>query len=116
LAKNNACFIGEISIHAMMKHSYSRCSLGKRCVMKTTNNKVFQKYTLLAGISTKGLIGWRLYEKGGTTAERMGDFFDDYISGKYENYLVIMDNAGSHRSKLVGTTCSFNSPSQRKGK
>ena len=93
--------LDEISIHAMMKPSYSRCSLGKRCVMKTTNNKVFQKYTLLAGISTKGVIGWKIYENGGVTAERMCAFLDDYISGKYVNHLVIMDNAGSHRSKLV---------------
>ena len=42
--------IDEISIHAMMKPSYSRCELGKRCVMKTSNNAVFIKYTIIAAI------------------------------------------------------------------
>ena len=67
---NKIICLDEISIHAMMKPSYSRCALGKRCVMKTKNNKVFTKYTILAGISSNGVIGWKIYEKGGMTGER----------------------------------------------
>ena len=81
--------------------SYSRCKLGKRCVMKTKNNKVFTKYTILAGISSNGLIGLRIYEKGGMSGERIVEFIENFINGKYKNYLIIMDNAGAHKNKLV---------------
>lgn len=29
-----------------MTAPYSRCELGRRCVKKTTDNKVFKKYTI----------------------------------------------------------------------
>jgi len=100
-AINKIICLDEISVHAMMKPSYSRCELGKRCVMKTKNNKVFTKYTILAAISSKGLIGWKIYEKGGMTGERMVEFIENFINGKYTNHLIIMDNAGAHKNKLV---------------
>ena len=62
----------------MMKPSYSRCELGKRCIMKTTNNTVFIKYTIIAAISSKGVIGWKMYEKGGMTGERMVKFINEF--------------------------------------
>ena len=62
-----------------MKPSYSRCDLGKRCVMKTSNNKVFTKYSLVVAINSKGIIGWILYEKGGMTGLRMVEFLEKFI-------------------------------------
>ena len=100
---NKIICLDEISIHAMMKPSYSRCALGKRCVMKTKNNKVFTKYTILAGISSKGVIGWKIYEKGGMTGERMVEFIENFINGKFTNHLIIIDNAGAHKNKSVQT-------------
>lgn len=47
-----------------MTAPYSRCELGRRCVKKTTDNKVFKKYTLVSAISSKGVVGWNLYENG----------------------------------------------------
>lgn len=93
--------LDEISIHAMMKPSYSRCELGKRCIMKTTNNTVFIKYTIIAAISSKGVIGWKMYEKGDMTGERMVKFINEFIKNKFKNNLIIMDNAGSHRNIIV---------------
>jgi hypothetical protein len=93
--------LDEISIHAMMKPSYSRCELGKRCVMKTSNNTVFVKYTIIATISSKGVIGWKMYEKGGMTGVRMVEFINEFIRNKFKNNLIIMDNAGSHRNIIV---------------
>ena len=90
--------IDETSIHAEMTASYSRCDLGKRCVKKTTDNKVFRKYTLVSAISNKKVVGWTLYEKGGMTAERMVEFIDMNIKGKYKKHLIIMDNGGAHKS------------------
>ena len=93
--------IDETSIHSEMTASYSRCDLGKRCVKKTTDNKVFRKYTLVSAISNKKVIGWTLYEKGGITAERMVEFIDKNIKGKYKKHLIIMDNGGAHKSQKI---------------
>ena len=93
--------LDEISIHAIMKPNYSRCELGKRCVIKTTDNAVFIKYTVVVAISSKGVIGWKIYKKGGMTGDRMVEFINEFIKNKYKNYLIIMDNAGSHRNNSV---------------
>ena len=93
--------IDETSIHADMTASYSRCELGRRCVKKTKDNKVFKKYTLVSAISSKGIVGWILYESGGMTSNRMVEFINKFIKDKFKNYLVIMDNGGAHKSNLV---------------
>ena len=93
--------IDETSINAKMPSNYSRCNLGQRCVLKTTNNKVFIKYTLVCAMTTKGIVGYELYEEGGMTSERMIEFVNKFIKGKFKNNLIIMDNGGSHKSKVV---------------
>lgn len=92
--------IDETSIHADMTASYSRCELGRRYVKKTKDNKVFKKYTLVSAISSKGIVGWILYESGGMTSNRMVEFINKFIKDKFKNYLVIMDNGGAHKSNL----------------
>ena len=62
---NKIVCIDETSVSASMLINYSRCELGKRCVMKTKDNRVFKKYTLVVAMNSKGIIGWILYEKGG---------------------------------------------------
>ena len=84
-----------------MVNSYSRCELGRRCVHKTKDNKVFVKFTLLCAISYDGIIGWTLFETGGVNSDRMIEFFKKFIIGKIKNNLIIMDNGGCHKSKLV---------------
>ena len=34
---------------------------------KTHSQEVFKKYTGIFAISTKGVLGWKLYDKGGIT-------------------------------------------------
>lgn len=53
-----------------MLKEYSRCDLGKRCIVKSEDNKFFSKYTLLVAISNKNFIGWKLYKKGAVNKER----------------------------------------------
>ena len=53
---------------------YLRCGIDKGCVIKTNNNLVFKKFTLLSAISNKKYLGWILYEKGGSTKERFVEF------------------------------------------
>ena len=39
--------------------------LGKRWVVKTESQEVFKKYTGIFAISSKGVIGYEVYKKGG---------------------------------------------------
>ena len=75
--------------------------LGKRCVVKTESQEVFKKYTGIFAISLKGVIGYEVYKKGGIDSNRMVDFINKFINGKYKNKLIILDNASSHRNQLV---------------
>jgi len=104
----NIICIDETPISGFMKPYYSRCNLGKRCVMKTSNNKVFTKYSLVMAINTKGIVGWILYKKGGMTGIRMVEFLNKFIIGKFQKNLIIMDNAGSHKNSIV-KECIMNS-------
>tara|TARA_B100000767_G_C19774679_1_gene541885 strand:- start:906 stop:1787 length:882 start_codon:yes stop_codon:yes gene_type:complete len=97
----NIISIDETSIYAEMTSNYSRCELGKRCIKKTKNNKVFIKYTLVCAINSKGVVGWTLYKDGGMTSQRMIEFINKFISQKFKNNLIIMDNGGSHKSKKI---------------
>lgn len=62
---------------------------------------VFKKYTGIFAISTKGVLGWELYEKSGINADRLYEFLETHITSKYKNKLIILDNASSHRNQLV---------------
>jgi negative regulator of replication initiation len=73
--------------------------LGKRCTIKTQSQEVFKKYTAIFAISTKGVIGWKLYDKGGIN--RLKEFLEENITNKYKNKLVILDNASSHRNATI---------------
>lgn len=93
--------LDETSISLGLIPDYSRCKLGKRCVVKSDDNRVFKKYTLLAAISSKGLVGYTLYEQGGMTSERFCEFIRTHINGKYKTHLVVVDNAGAHKKQEV---------------
>ena len=75
--------------------------LGKRCVVKTESQEVFKKYTGIFAICSKGVIGYEIYKKGGIDSNRMVNFINKFINGKYKNKLIILDNASSHRNQLV---------------
>jgi hypothetical protein len=93
--------LDETSIQSLMMSEYSRCLLGKRCIVKTDNSFVFRKFSLLVAICNKKCIGYKLYEKGGMTKERIFEFFNEFIFEKYKDYLIILDNAGSHKNSYV---------------
>ena len=84
-----------------MKPSYSRCYIGKRCIIKTDNNFVFRSFTLLVAINNSKCVGKIFYEKGGTTKERMVEFLETQIFPKYKDHLIILDNAKSHNNDMV---------------
>ena len=93
--------LDETSIGSHLKPSYSRCYIGKRCVIKSNNNFVFRSFTLLVAINNKKCVGKIFYEKGGTTKERMVEFLETQIFSKYKDHLIILDNAKSHNNDMV---------------
>jgi transposase len=93
--------LDETSIGSHLKPSYSRCYIGKRCVIKSNNNFVFRSFTLLVAINNHKCVGKIFYEKGGTTKERMIEFLETQIFPKYKDHLIILDNAKSHNNDMV---------------
>jgi len=98
---NKIITLDETSVGAGLYNNYSRCFLGKRCFYKTNDNFVFKKFTLLVAISNSKCVGYELYVKGGMTQERLLEFFQKHIFGKYKDHLIIMDNAKSHHNNLI---------------
>ena len=93
--------LDETSVGSHLKPTYSRCYLGKRCVIKTNDNFVFRSFTLLVAINNSKCVGKIFYEKGGTTKERMVEFLETHIFPKYKDHLIILDNAKSHNNDTV---------------
>ncbi len=93
--------LDETSIQPSMIMEFSKCELGKRCVIKTDDNYFFRKFTLLCAISNSKCVGSTLYKEGGMTKERFVEFLEANIFNKYKNHLIILDNAGSHNNEYV---------------
>lgn len=95
---NDIICIDETSISSLQKRKYCYNTLGKRCVIKTSSQEVFKKYTGVFAISTNGVIGYDLYKYGGIDSDRLFNFLEKYITTKFKNKLIILDNACSHRN------------------
>jgi transposase len=93
--------IDETSLNSYNTRQYCYSNEGKRCILKTHNQEVFKKYTGIFAITTKGCIGYKIYEKGGIDSIRLIDFLEKNIVNKYKNKLIILDNASCHRNKKV---------------
>ena len=93
--------IDETSIKSLQKRNHCYNEIGKRCVIKTQSQEVFKKYTGIFAISTNGVLGWDLYEKSGINTDRLYEFLETHITSKYNNKLIILDNASSHRSDKI---------------
>ena len=93
--------IDETSIKSLQKRHHCYSERGKRCVIKTQSQEVFKKYTGIFAISVNGVEGWDLYEKSGINTDRLIEFLEKHITGKYKNKLIILDNASSHRNQRI---------------
>ena len=98
---NKIICLDETSVGSALKPTYSRCNLGRRCIIKTTNQFVFRKFTLLVAISNSKCVGKELYEKSGITKERLLEFLEKHIFSKYKDHLIILDNVGSHNNEMI---------------
>lgn len=101
---NDMICIDETSINALQVRHHCYSEKGKRCVIKTNSQEVFKKYTAIFAISIVGVIGYTLYEKGGIDSNRLVEFLETFITNKYKNKLIILDNASSHRNDDVKRT------------
>ena len=88
-----------LNAYEVRKHCYDK--LGKRCVIKTKSQEVFKKYTGIFAITNRKCIGYIIYEKGGIDSNRLIDFLNEFITTKYKDKLIILDNASSHRNQRV---------------
>lgn len=93
--------IDETSLNAFMVRKYCREKIGKRCIVKTTSQEVFKKYTGVFAISSEGCVGYEVYRQGGIDSQRLIEFLQKHIITKYEGKLIILDNASSHRNPEV---------------
>ena len=97
---DNIISMDETSVHVGMSRNYGRGRVGKRVYEYTKDNVVFQKKTLLVAINTKGVVSWKLYDKGGMTSYRMIEFLQDMLKNQ-KDAIVLMDNAPAHSAKRV---------------
>jgi len=58
---------------------------------------------MLCAISADKVVGWKLYpeRKGGVKTDDILEFYDEFIKDEYKNYLIIMDNAVIHKSRVI---------------
>jgi hypothetical protein len=47
------------------------------------------------------VLGWDLYLKGGIDSNKLVEFLEKFITTKYKNKLIILDNASSHRNAKI---------------
>ena len=99
--KKTIC-LDETSIYLNMTLSYRRSKSGTRVIKKTTKYP-YKRYNLLCAISSNKVVGWNLYpeRKGGVKTIDIIEFYNNCIKNKYENHLIIMDNAVIHKSKII---------------
>jgi transposase len=94
--------IDETSLSPFMFRPYGRCAIGNRCVQKTSNNKVFTKHTFIAGITNSKILGWELYDQGGSNTTRFSAFLTNLINTYHlRDYLFLMDNASAHKNTTI---------------
>ena len=55
--------------------------MAQKIIVKTDDNYVFKKFTLLVAISNSKCVGKELYEKGGMTKERLLEFLEKNVFG-----------------------------------
>jgi len=90
--------IDESSVSTSLSFNYCRNFLGKRCIIKTDNNFVFQKFSLLVAIDNTKCISYKLYDKGSVNGERFNEFLKD-VCKNVKNKLIILDNGKIHKTE-----------------
>jgi transposase len=93
---DNIISIDETSLSTSLGFNYCRNDLGKRCIIKTDDNAVFTKYSLVVAITNNKCIGYTLYQKGAVNSDRFNEFIQD-ICSNVKDKLIILDNGQIHK-------------------
>lgn len=80
-----------------MKRNHCYETIGKRCVVKTHDNKLFRKYTGIFAINSKGVVHHEIYEKEEALVKDFMIF--SIIFNHNKDKLIIMDNVPVHKNK-----------------
>lgn len=99
--------IDETSINSLEKRGHCYSEVGKRCIIKSHSQDVFKKYTGIFAISSKGVLGWKLYDKGGIDTDRLLEFLEEILSRR-KGKLLILDNVSCHRNEKVKEYINLN--------
>jgi len=99
--------IDETSLSSFLIRNYGYSKKGKRCVIQTNNQNVFKKYTGIFAMTTEGILSYTIYSKGGMDSNRLIEFLNKFLS-EQKNKLIILDNASSHKNKLVQNAITKN--------
>jgi len=83
-----------------LSFNYCRNELGQRCIIKTDDNAVFTKYSLVVAITNKKCIDYKLYQKGAVNSERFDEFIKE-ICKNAKNKLIILDNGQIHKKETT---------------
>ena len=95
---DNIISIDETSLSTSLGFNYCRNELGKRCIVKTDDNAVFTKYSLVVAITNNKCIGYTLYKKGAVNSDRFNEFIKD-ICDSVKNKIIILDNGQIHKKE-----------------
>ena len=90
--------IDETSVSTSLGFNYCRNELGERCIIKTDNNAIFTKYSLVVAITNEKCLGYLLYQKGAVNSERFDEFIK-VICENVKNKLIILDNGQIHKKE-----------------
>jgi transposase len=98
----NIISIDETGFYLNMSKNFGRCSKGKRCY-RSMYKYPYVKFNFICAIKYGKVIGYELYPKtnSGIDAIKFNDFYNRYIKNKYEDHLIILDNARFHKSQEV---------------
>ena len=58
-------------------------------------------------MTTEGILSYTIYSKGGMDSNRLIEFLNKFLS-EQKNKLIILDNASSHKNRLVQNTITKN--------
>jgi transposase len=94
--------IDETGFYLNMSKNFGRCSKGKRCY-RTVHKYPYVKFNFICAIKYGKVIGYELYPKqnSGIDAVKFNNFYNTHIKNKYEDHLIILDNARFHKSPEV---------------
>lgn len=98
---NKIISIDETAFYINMNKERGWSKKGTRAIIKT-DIYPYKKFNVLCAIKYGKIIGIKIYKKtGGIDKIKFIDFIDEFITDKYRDHLITLDNARFHRTKEV---------------